>query len=99
MTRRSTPELAWSAKTLLVGVFASVVGLLAVLGVLERETWPEFWLGPYLVGGLCGAFAVFAMHPRRPIVTVLVIAPVMTFLLVVGAFLFSIYVLGEPIEL
>lgn len=98
MARATTSELDWSLSTLCYSAVASVVGLLFGLGVARLPFMPEFWLGPFLFGGLWGAFAVFVMHPRRLFVTLLVIAPVMSFLLLAGTILFRIYVLGEPVE-
>ncbi len=91
--------LDWNTGAVLRGALASVIAFLAANALVNVMAAAPPWYTAYVFGAVCGAAAVYAKHPRKPVVVFLVFVPVLFVLLVAGSLLFSVYVMKHPIEL
>jgi hypothetical protein len=93
------PEgLNWTLKTIGASFLASILGVLVSLSLREAGEWPFPSLSEYVFAGICGAVAVYLMHPRRPVVVLAVFVPVMGVAAFLATLFFYAYVLRATIE-
>lgn len=56
----------------------AILGLVAGLFLRQRGILQDDGFGVYACGGVCGAAAMLAMHPRHPLLVTVVFLPAMT---------------------
>ena len=98
MSKDPAGEVNWTIKTIGISFLVTLLAAVASLTLRKLGEWPFPNFSEYVFAGVCGAAAVYLIHPNRPLVVLAVFVPVMAVASLVVTLLFYAYVLGAPVE-